>query len=51
MKEFEKDIKTVIESIKFRSSQNKSQKKLKEDLKLISSSKNVFLSADQTKYL
>ena len=36
MKEFEKDIQTMIESIKFRSSQKKFQKKLKEDLKLIS---------------
>ena len=41
MKEFEKDIKTVIESIKFGSSQNKSQKKLKEDLKLIQSTKKL----------
>ena len=48
MKEFEKDIQTMIESIKFRSSQNKFQKKLKEDLKLIISSKNLFLSADKT---
>ena len=48
MKEFEKDIQTIIESIKFRSSQNKFQKKLKEDLKLINSSKNIFLSADKT---
>ena len=41
MKEFEKDIKTVIESIKFRSLQNKSQKNLKEDLKLIQSKKKL----------
>ena len=37
MKEFEKDIQTMIESIKFRSSQNEFQKKLKEDIKLINS--------------
>ena len=48
MKEFEKDMQTMIESIKFRSFQNKFQKKLKEDLKLINSSKNIFLSADKT---
>ena len=48
MKEFEKDIQTMIESIKFRSSQNEFQKKLKEDIKLINSSKNIFLSADKT---
>ena len=48
MKEFEEDIQTMIESIKFRSLQNKFQKKLKEDLKLINSSKNIFLSADKT---
>ena len=35
MKEFEKDIQTMIESIKFRCSQNEFQKKLKEDIKLI----------------
>ena len=46
MKEFEKDIQTMIESIKFRP-QN-FQKKLKEDLKLINSSKNIFFSADKT---
>ena len=39
----------MIESTKFRSSQNEFQKKLKEDLKLIISSKNLFLSADKTK--
>ena len=38
----------MIEYVKFRSSQNKFQKKLKEDLKLIISSKNLFLSADKT---
>ena len=38
----------MIESIKFRYSQNKVQKKLKEDLKLINSSKNIFFSADKT---
>ena len=48
MKEFEKDIQTMIESIKFRSSQNEFQKKLKEDIKLINSSKNILLSADKT---
>ena len=48
MKEFEKDTQTMIESIKFRSLQNKFQKMLKEDLKLINSSKNIFLSADKT---
>ena len=48
MNEFEKGIQTMIESIKFRSLQNKFQKKLKEDLKLINSSKNIFLSADKT---
>ena len=48
MKEFEKDIKTMIESIKFRSSQNKIHKKSKKDFKLINSSKNIFLSADKT---
>ena len=46
MKEFEKDIQTMIESIKFRP-QN-FQEKLKEDLKLINSSKNIFFSADKT---
>ena len=46
MKEFEKDIQTMIESVKFRP-QN-FQKKLKEDLKLINSSKNIFFSADKT---
>ena len=44
----EKDIQTMIKSIKFRSSQNDFQKKLKEDIKLINSSKNIFLSADKT---
>ena len=48
MKEFEKDIQTMIESIKFRSSQNEFQKKLKEDIKLINSSKNALLSGDKT---
>ena len=48
MKEFEKDIQTMIKSIKFRSSQNEFQIKLKEDIKLINSSKNIFLSADKT---
>ena len=48
MKEFEKDIQTMIKSIKFRSLQNKFQRRLKEDLKLINSSKNIFLSADKT---
>ena len=48
MKEFEKDIQAMIESIKFRSSQNEFQKKLKEDIKLINSSRNIFLSADKT---
>ena len=48
MKEFEKDIQTMIKFIKFRSSQNKFWKKLKEDLKLINSSKIIFLSADKT---
>ena len=48
MKEFEKDIQTMIESIKLRSLQNKFQKKLKDDLKLINSSKNFFLSANKT---
>ena len=48
MKEFEKDMQTMIESIKFRSSQNRFRKKLKEDLKLINSSKTIFLSADKT---
>ena len=48
MKEFEKDIKTMIESIKFRSSQNEIHKKSKKDFKLINSSKNIFLSADKT---
>ena len=38
----------MIDSIKFRSSQNKFQKKFKEDLKLINLSKNIFLSADKT---
>ena len=38
----------MIESIKFRSSQNEFQKKLKEDIKLINSSKNILLSADKT---
>ena len=37
----------MIDSIKFRSSQNKFQKKFKEDLKLINLSKNIFLSADK----
>ena len=46
MKEFEKDIQPMIESIKFRP-QN-FQEKLKEDLKLINSSKNIFFSADKT---
>ena len=41
----------MIESIKFRSSQDEFQKKLKEDIKLINSSKNIFLSADSTKNL
>ena len=48
MKEFEKDIQTMIESIKLRSLQNKFQKKLKDDLKLINSSKKIFLSANKT---
>ena len=48
MKEFEKDIQTMIETIKFRSSPNKFQKKLKEGLKLIKKTKNVLLSADKT---
>ena len=48
MKEFEKDLQTMIESIKFRSSQNEFQKKFKEDIKLINSSKNIILSADKT---
>ena len=48
MKEFEKDIQAMIESIKFRSSQNEFQKKLNEDIKLINSSKNIFLLADKT---
>ena len=47
-KEFENDIQTMIESMKFRSAQNKFQKMLKDDLKLINSSKNIFLSADKT---
>ena len=38
----------MVESIKFRSSQNKFHKKLKEGLKLINSSKTIFLSADKT---
>ena len=46
MKEFEKDIQTMIESVKFRP--QIFQKKLKEDLKLINSSKNIFFSADKT---
>ena len=38
----------MIESVKFRSSQNEFQKKkLKEDIKLINSSKNIILSADK----
>ena len=48
MKEFENDIQTMIESMKFRSAQNKFQKMLKDDFKLINSSKNIFLSADKT---
>ena len=44
----EKDIQTIIESIKFRSSENDFPKKLKEDTKLINSSKNIFLWADKT---
>ena len=41
----------MIESIKFRSSQDGFQKKLKEDIKLINSLKNIFLSADSTQNL
>ena len=48
MKESEGDIKTMTESIKFRFSQNEFKKKLKENTKLINSSKNIFLSADKT---
>ena len=48
MQEFEKDIQNMIESIKFRSSQNEFQKKLKEDITLINSLKNILLSADKT---
>ena len=43
-----KDIQTMIESIKFKSSRNKFQQKLKTDIKLINSLKNIFLSADKT---
>ena len=42
MKEFEKNVQTMIESIKSRPSQNEFQKKLKEEIKLISSLKNIF---------
>ena len=48
MKESEGDIKTMTEFIKFRFLQNEFQKKLKENIKLINSSKNIFLSADKT---
>ena len=37
----------MTESIKFRFSQNEFQKKLKENIKLINSSKNIFLSAEK----
>ena len=49
MKEFEKDIQTMIEYVKFHLRKINFRKKLKEDLKLINSSKNIFLSADKAK--